>query len=64
MCTLVALSQMEMSQVHFLLLRESGVNTKLEIIFEVNNIKENREIFSFPSKKHFDLPIIFLPPFM
>lgn len=39
---------MEMSQVNFFLLKESPVNTQLEIIFEVIYIKVNREIFSFP----------------
>ena len=39
---------MEMSQVNFFLLKESRVNTKLDIIFEVIYIKVNREIFNFP----------------
>lgn len=42
---------------------ESSVNTKLEIIFEVN-IKVNREIFNFPWKEHFNCLIIFPPPFV
>lgn len=52
---------MEMSQVNFFLLKESRVNTKLEIIFEVIYIKVNRGIL-FPLEGMFRL-IIFLPPF-
>ena len=64
LCAIAALPQMERSQVHFFLLKESSVSMKLKIIFEVNYLTMNREILNFSSKGCFDLSFISLPPLM